>query len=204
MHIGALASKHTRKALRSGLASLPTGLDTAYEDTLQRIYKQNKDDVSLAVKVLSWITLALTPSTVPAMQHAIAAMLLEDSDNDIGEDDLPDEDTLVAVCVGLVTIDKKSNLIRLVYFTTQEFFERTRLTKFSDAQEEIARTCLKYLALRPLHDGPCPDNGSLRTRFDRYPFLRYAAQNWGKHVRGPLEIVMQSRRIKILGMQSAT
>ncbi|KAL8719944.1 MAG: hypothetical protein Q9225_003121 [Loekoesia sp. 1 TL-2023] len=195
LHIGALASKHTRKALRSELVRLPTGLNSTYEDTLQRTYDQNKDDVSLALKVLSWITFALTPLTVPEMQHAIAAMLLEDSDDDIGEDDLPDEAALVAVCVGLVTVDKMSNLIRLVHFTTQEFFERNRLTKFANAREEVAVTCLKYLALRPFHEGPCPDNGSFITRFDRYPFLHYAARNWGNHVRGLLE---ESCKIDIL------
>ena len=34
------------------------------------------------------------------------------------------KDVLVSVCAGLVTIDRESNIIRLVHYTTEEFFER--------------------------------------------------------------------------------
>lgn len=81
---------------------------------MQRIYNQNKDDVSLARKVLGWILSALTLLIVPALQHAIATMDLKAGD-DLDDDDLPDEDILVAVCGGLVSIAKQSNVIRLVH-----------------------------------------------------------------------------------------
>ena len=157
LHINALATKHTRKALRSSIDKLPKKLDTMYEETVRRIYEQNQDDVSLAEKVLSWITFALTPLTVTALQHAVATMLLEEGSNDIDEDDLPDEDVLLAVCAGLVAIEKESNLIRLVHFTTQEYFERNRTTRFANAQEKIAKTCLTYLSLTPFLGGACSD-----------------------------------------------
>ena len=93
--------KHTRKALRSGLQSLPTQLDLTYEEALQRIHDQNKEDASLAKQVLMWISHAMDPLTISELQHAIAIMGLEKG-TELGEDDLPDEDVLSSVCAGYV------------------------------------------------------------------------------------------------------
>ena len=204
LHIGALARKHSRKAVRAALEGLPRELDTTYGETLQRIYEQPKDDVDLAETVLSWITFALAPLTVIELQHAIATTFLENGDEDISGDDLPDEDILLAVCLGFVIIDKESNSIRLVHFTTQEYLERNRSVKFFNAQEEIGLTCLKYLSLGAFHTGPCPDNVSLRDRLDRYPLVRYAAQNWGSHVRGAPEDSCQDAILRFLGNGTLT
>ncbi|KAI4092894.1 MAG: hypothetical protein L6R37_007496 [Teloschistes peruensis] len=52
LHIGALATKNTRKALRSALQFLPIELNTTYDDALYRINDQNNEDASLAKNVL--------------------------------------------------------------------------------------------------------------------------------------------------------
>jgi hypothetical protein len=49
------------------------------------------------------------------------------------------------VCAGLVAVDKESSIIRLVHYTTQEYFERVRIEWNPGAQEEIAVTCLQCL-----------------------------------------------------------
>ncbi|KAL8827130.1 MAG: hypothetical protein Q9170_007136 [Blastenia crenularia] len=202
LHIGSLATKHSRKALRSGLDTLPTGLDTTYKETLQRIREQNSDDILLAKKVLSCVTFTFTPLAISALQHAVATMLLEDGEDDIGEDDLPDEDTLVAVCAGLVTVDKESRQVRLVHFTTQEFFERNHLMELPNVQEDVAMMCLRYLSLKTFQAGPCSDNESLQERFDRYPLLHYAARYWGRHVRGKFEESCNPRIMEFINNKS--
>ena len=199
LHIGALTTKHNRKALRSTLNRLPRELDGTYEQTLQRIYEQNKDDVSLAEKTLSWVAFTLRPLTVPELQHAIATMYFEDEDDDVFEDDLPDEEVLLAVCAGLLTIDAESNLVRLVHFTAQEYFERNRFEKFPSAQASILMTCITYLSLRPFNLGPCNDAASLRHRLDHYPLLEYAALNWGNHACGSPEEEFRDDILRFLG-----
>ena len=79
------------------MASLPTALDETYEEVLRRIYGQNKDDVLLAEKVLSWISFSVRPLKVPELQHAIAIMDYGEGEN-VDDEDLPDEDILVTVC----------------------------------------------------------------------------------------------------------
>ena len=166
---------------------------------MQRIYEQDKDDASLAEKTLSWVTFALRPLTVSELQHAIATMYLENEDNDVFDDDLPDEEIILAVCAGLLIVDAESKLIRLVHFTTQEYLERNRPANLASAQESILMTCIMYLSLEPFHRGPCIDDASLRHRFDRYPLLRYAALNWGDHAPGLLEEKFQSEILRYLG-----
>ena len=72
---------------------------------------QNPDDKELADKVLFWIVCARRPLALLELQHAIAVtpdML------DMDPEALVDELILLDVCAGLVVIDEKSSIIRLV------------------------------------------------------------------------------------------
>jgi len=101
---------------------------------MERICNQDEDDAQLAKRTLSWISYALRPLTVKEIQHAIA---VEPSEKELDEEALPDEELLISVCAGIVTIDQESNIIRLVHYTTQEYFERNRVNIFPDGQTSI-------------------------------------------------------------------
>lgn len=49
------------------------------------------------------------------------------------EDDEPGIDDLVAVYAGLVTVDEQSHVVRLVHYTTQEYFKRNWTRVLPDA-----------------------------------------------------------------------
>jgi hypothetical protein len=53
---------------------------------------------------------------------------------------------LVSVCAGLVTVDQESAVIRLVHYTTQEYFERTGDAWNPGGRLHVATTCLTYLS----------------------------------------------------------
>ncbi|CZR70019.1 uncharacterized protein PAC_19920 [Phialocephala subalpina] len=105
-----LGEKQSLKALRLALRALPRSLDDTYADALDRISRQDADDVQVAKKVLSWISFAKRPLSVVEIQHVIATEELESHQTDLEDDAIPDEDVLTAVCVGLVAIDKESAL----------------------------------------------------------------------------------------------
>jgi hypothetical protein len=199
LHVESLARKHDRRAIRSALNNLPTELDDTYHETLERIYGQNKDDALLAERVLSWISFARRPLVVREMQHAIAVMNLELDESRIDEDGIPDEDLLVAVCAGLVTVDEGNNVIRLVHYTTQQYFERIRDQRFPHAQIAIAQACLRYQSLDIFTDGYCRQPRQLHRRLQTYPLLQYAAQHWGTHARITSEHLLKDQ---ILGFLS--
>jgi hypothetical protein len=90
---------------------------------MERIEGQVDDQERLAKQVLSWITCAMRPLTTAGLQDALA---VEPGDTELGEDNLVEVDDMVSACAGLVTVDQESKIIRLVHYTTQEYFERTQ------------------------------------------------------------------------------
>lgn len=111
-----LQKKQNRKAVRVALENLPTKLDDTYNAAMERISNQDEDDVKVANRILSCITHALEPLTVQEIQVAVT---IESGDMEIDEESFPDEELLISVCAGLTTIDRESNVIRLVHYTTK-------------------------------------------------------------------------------------
>jgi Ankyrin repeats (3 copies)/Ankyrin repeats (many copies) len=194
-----LAKKHNRRDIRKALENLPKELDDTYDEAMQRIWSQDEGDAKLAEQVLSWISYAFRPLTIIELQHALA---VEPGSEDIDEDALPDEDILVSVCAGLVTIDQESKIIRLVHYTTQEYFERNRMTRFPNAQTSIATACLVYISFDVFAEGYCRSDDELETRMHKYPFLKYAAQHWSDHARGDPEEAIKEQVLKFVEHES--
>ncbi|KAL4903023.1 hypothetical protein BDW74DRAFT_180313 [Aspergillus multicolor] len=188
LHLDSLVGKRSQKAVQTALKSLPTGsnaYDSAYRTAMERIEGQVPDQREMAKQVLSWITCA-GPLTTRELQHALA---VEIGQTKLDETNISDVEDIVLVCAGLVIVDEQSNIIRLVHYTAQEYFERTWTEWFPDAQKNIAATCITYLSFDFGEDqhGFLTDSQPKKQAglFDRYPLYRYAAQNWGRH--GPID-----------------
>lgn len=133
-------------------------LEKAYGDAIKRIDGQLADDRSLAKSTICWISYAQRPLTTQELRHALA---IKPGDKALDEDNLYDLENIISVCAGLVMIDEQSNLIRLVHYTAQEYFEHVRLEWNSGAQEQIATRCLTYLAFDTFRSGCCSSNNDL-------------------------------------------
>jgi hypothetical protein len=137
------------------LKKLPTGseaYDHAYKDAMERIEGQLMDEEELAKQVLLWITCAKRPLTTSELEHALA---VEPEESQLDEENLCRAEDMVTVCAGLVTIDEESGIIRLVHYTTQEYFERTQSQWFPQAESEITITCIIYLSFNVFESGLC-------------------------------------------------
>jgi len=145
---------------------------------MKRIQGQEPGFQELAKRVLSWITCAKRPLTTLELRHALA---VEVGDSELGEDNLQEIEEMVSACAGLVTIDEESKIIRLVHYTAQEYFERTQMILFPDAQRNIAATCVTYLLFDAFETGFCPTDDEFEARLKLNPLYHYAAQNWGHH-----------------------
>lgn len=169
--------------IRRALENLPNGsdaLDKSYHNAMERIQGQEVGFQEVAKLVLSWIVCANRPLTTSELQHALA---VEVGDSELGEDNLQEIEEMVSVCAGLVTVDEESDIIRLVHYTTQEYFERTQSLWFPDAQTTIATTCVTYLLFDAFKGGPCSTNEEFKARLRDNILYDYAARNWGHHVR---------------------
>jgi ankyrin repeat protein len=145
-----------------------------------RIEGQLLDQKDLAWQVLSWITCAKRPLTMVELQHALAIELGESS---LDEDNLPQIEDMVSVCAGLVTVDEESEIIRLVHYTTQEYFERTKETWFPNLEAEITKICVTYLSFDTFKSGVCQNYKEFEERQQSNQLYNYASFNWGHHAR---------------------
>ena len=132
----------------------------------------------LAMRVLWWISFTTRPLTTLELQHALA---VEIGERAIDEENLLETEDMVSACAGLVTIDEESSIIRLVHYTTQEYFERTRMEWFPDAQTDIATICVTYLLFDTFDTGFCRTDEEFESRLELNPLYDYAARNWGHH-----------------------
>lgn len=147
---------------------------------MERIEGQTADSQELAKRVLSWITYAKRPLITSELRHALA---VEISESKLDEENLPEIEDVVSVCTGLVTVDEESDVIRLVHYTTQEYFERTQKHWFPDAETEITQTCITYLLFDTFETGFCPTDKAFEARLAENMLYNYAAKNWGYHAR---------------------
>ena len=147
---------------------------------MDRIEGQLKDQEVLAKQVLSWIACAKRPLSTTELQHALGVELGE---TELDPDNIPLVEDMVSVCAGLVTVDEESSIIRLVHYTTQEYFVRTWKRWFPDAQADITDICATYLSFSSFGDGPCDTDDEFEDRLRLHQLYDYAAHYWGEHAR---------------------
>ena len=182
LHLNSLEGKRSAKAIKAALRKLPTGseaYDYAYKEAMERIEGQITDSQELAKQALSWIICATRPLTTSELRHALA---VEIGESKLDQENLPEIEDVLSVCAGLVTVDEESDVIRLVHYTTQEYFERTWTSWFSNAQKDITMVCVTYLLFEVFDTGFCPTDEDFEIRLQSNPLYDYAAKNWGHHV----------------------
>ncbi|KAF2022678.1 ankyrin repeat protein, partial [Setomelanomma holmii] len=175
LHTDSLLDKRKPKEVKSTLANLKKGaaaLNSAYGGALQRIEGQLENDRKLAKAILSWITFAKRPLTTAEICCALA---VESDETELDPENKPDVEDLVSVCAGLVVVDQESAVIRLVHYTTQEYFERTSSYFNPAAQLLIAKTCLTYLSFSVFESGSCATDKDFKERLRQHELLEYAA-----------------------------
>ena len=155
---------------------------------MKRIDDQKSGFRVLAKRVLSWITYAKRPLTTSELRHALAVNI---GDQELDEDNLRDIDDIVSVCLGLVTVDEETEIIRLIHYTTQEYFERTQKEWFPNAETNITKVCVTYLSFRAFESGFCPTDAEFEQRLRLNQLYDYVAHNWGNHARSALTLCQQ-------------
>ncbi|KAF3291558.1 hypothetical protein TWF970_000772 [Orbilia oligospora] len=174
---------------------------SAYDNTYQAIMEsiQGYGDIALtetAFQVLSWIICASRPLTKAELQYAIAVEHPDEA-SEIDITNLSDVDDLVSYCRGLVTIDERSNVIRLIHYTAQEYFERTRMTWIPNSHSDIAKICVTYLSHDTFKLGPCSTYKEFWQRLQSNALYEYAAKNWDYHIRGSADGVEKPRELSM-------
>jgi hypothetical protein len=122
------------------------------------------------------------------LQHVLA---VEARKPNLNEKRKPYIEDMVSVCYVLVTVDEESNIIRLVHYTTQEYFERTQKYWFPNAEADITTACITYLSFSVFESGFCQTDEEFKRRLESNPLYDYAAHNWGHHARQALTLCQE-------------
>ncbi|KAL8705803.1 MAG: hypothetical protein Q9201_001090 [Fulgogasparrea decipioides] len=184
-----MADKASVKSVRKALGNLPDELEGIYEETFERICRQPEDLRRLAERTLRWVTYAYRPLSLRVLQHALA---VEPGELDFDEENVSDRDAILNACCGLVIIDHRSDVMRLVHYTTQQYVEANE--RFSNAHAEIAKTCIAYLSCDTFQSGALEGNFRLfgYEYLDDHPLLRYASYFWGAHAKASPEALVEA------------
>jgi len=106
-----LADESNRNAILRTLEKLPEGFHSTYDDAMERINRQAPKRKDMAYRLLSWISYAFRPLSVIELQYALA---VREEMTSIDEDDIDDEEFLISICAGLVTVSEGSRQVGLV------------------------------------------------------------------------------------------
>ena len=201
--MASLSTKKTRRQIRDALKVLPTELDDTYSETMHRIKDQTEYDKTLADRVLYWISYARRSLSLEELQHALAVIPREKS---FDNTNIVLETYLIGVCAGLVVIEPKSKLVRLVHYTTQDFFERFKGNYFPQAETSIAEACITYLSytdVQEIASGHRLWDRALCERPEHFlkgkeDFIIYAWKYWSEHLSGKPKIELLSLALHFL------
>jgi ankyrin repeat protein len=176
---------------RKVLYEMPEDLQEAFTGTIDRIKRQPGSQPKQAMKILKWVYFAERPLNIKELRHAMAVNPGSVSYN-LDFDALPSEESLLNCCLGLIVVDDRTFRVCLVHFALQEYFDVWHRVLFHAGHSDLAHSCLTYLSMDVF--------GVMAEQFERmgnaawegewtypamydFPFLTYAALNWGHHLR---------------------
>ncbi|KAE8131477.1 hypothetical protein BDV38DRAFT_275887 [Aspergillus pseudotamarii] len=175
------------------LDNIPVEPLTAYlNERIAKLKRYKKaSELRVAFTTLTLVMSACQPLTLPQLQHALA---LKSPSGQVVESNLADRVFILKSTNGLITIEIGDESHSFVYF-----FHSTLRTIFAGsghhpflrrAEYKMAKVCLKYLQ----------DEQSLKhyENITAYPFLSYALEFWGDHVRKAHDVRIEKAALQFL------
>lgn len=161
--------------------------------------QQSKAREQLARRALALVAVVVEPITAGAMCHALGmanVLEFEKGPSELREGDIPNPDTIVECCQGLVAIDPVTSVVKIAYCDIEEYMQKHWDTLFSpDVKIELAEVLLVYLLMDAFLSGLCYHVDDFSRRLQNYPSIVYASHYWGQHVREALSLGMPEQHI---------
>ena len=199
MQIRSVLNKTSAGDMDEALEHLPRDLDDAFSKTLQRIKYQPDGQDTLGMTTLMWIAHARRPLLVTELSEALA---IKPGSTVLKPRFRPSQKRMVDCCMGLVTVDEKSSVIRLVHFSVQEYLHKYQEGLFAQSQHIIAEACITYLLFEPFAYGPRQKETEIVEMISKNAFLKYAAHHWGSHVRSAKNDAVDKLALTLLQAES--
>ena len=174
-----IAQAVSTRRLSELLHQLPPSLEGVYTESMRRIDEKVPSERDIAHETLLWVSQSRRPLTVMELQCALS---LEGGDTQYDADNIILESDILDVCGALITVERESNIVRLVHYSAKEYFEKASNVHFPGIHASITLKCLTCLSLYNFRAGPCTTDAELERRLEDTPLLDYAAKHWGSHM----------------------
>ncbi|KAK8248578.1 hypothetical protein IWZ00DRAFT_297592 [Phyllosticta capitalensis] len=185
-HMEILASLDSCGRVPEALEKLPSNPDSMYTSALQRIYRQPGSKGGWAMSILGWMVHACRPLELDELRHALLMggqidEPMESGDVEFDHSYLISRDEILSFCCGLVEIENgNSDTLKLIHFTTQEFFEKESSGCFPNFHARAAFACAKYLCIPRLVEARGPDESA------ENPYTSHSLRDGPKNYTGEL------------------
>jgi ankyrin repeat protein len=145
---------------------------------MERIQRQRGDLPHDALLILSWVVKARTQLTVPELKEAIA---VEIGKSKLDKDNIPTIDHMIQACAPLIVVDRESNIVRLVHYTRQEYFEQPHNIWMREAHIKITNVCMTYMSFLTFQEYIEHYHYTHSVTVKEYYLYGYAARYWEYH-----------------------
>jgi ankyrin repeat protein len=167
--------------LEDALENLPKGLDElnkTYDQAMQRIDGQPGKHRELAYKILIWVIHTKRALSTWEIRDALA---IKPGQPSLNYKYRPELETINSLCAGLITVDANSEIVRLVHYTTKEYFTKKQV--FPNADAMLAEACITCIAFDAFQDGSVQGLVPHRDSVIQPRIYEYAAHFWGYHAK---------------------
>ncbi|EAU81222.2 ankyrin repeat domain-containing protein 50 [Coprinopsis cinerea okayama7 len=161
LQIEALRSCLSLAAVEAKLEQFPAGIEGMYAASIARIENQDPELVVIAKQA----ALGVNPETFSVEKSL-----------------MPDKDSIVDLCCGLVEVDTESDVVRLVHLTARDALEPFLLKDFPQPHLFISKVLAQRMADNNLPRYTIVEREDFVAHIRKEPLLGYAYHHWGTHV----------------------
>ena len=180
LYMDQLMCAKNRKDINTILDSLSSGLDKSYAAAMLRIQNQEElENQEIGFHVLALVSQARRPLGLEELLHVLAT---EPGDRDFDQDKSYDKRLILSATNGLINISDYDKIVRVHHSSLYLYLAKTLDKWFPNVKTDIAKKCLTYLNWDAFSKPP-QDYMEFNSREQSYPFIAYASQYWGDHVR---------------------
>ncbi|KAL8872787.1 MAG: hypothetical protein Q9174_001640 [Haloplaca sp. 1 TL-2023] len=170
----------TAGAMEDALDGLPESLEKAFGESMKRIGSQTPDRKDIALQCLKWMTYAKSPLSADALGNALAMRKDKPTARSEYRPSLP---TIVDCCQGLVSTDEHGQDVRLVHSSVHGYILSRERDFPLRSESALAQLCVAHMMMEPFVTPAHRTRIEVLTLLHDHPFMRYAALQWGHHVR---------------------
>ena len=180
LFMDSLKTKKTTKAIKETLDTFPTELDDIYTQALDRLHTSKNENRVIAFQILAHVVAAERHLT---MEELLSVLSINEDRDDVDEDLDYEEEDILSMTTGLIMVERGTHtVVKAVHLTLQHYLERDGERWFGDMNGTMAYDCITFLQFDAFST-TFESEADFEKRRRQYPFITYAAQFWGDHLR---------------------